>query len=100
MNGVPRERIIYYLRTHGVKILMGVRYDEITKKGLTITMSNGLMKTLQADNIVLALPLSADTALADSLRGRVKEVYAVGDCRSPGLIETSVADANLTARKI
>jgi len=100
MNAVPRERIIYFLRTHGVKILMGVRYGEITKEGLTITLSNGLEKTLEADNIVLALPLAADTALADSLKGKVKEVHAVGDCKVPGLIETSVADANLTVRKI
>jgi 2,4-dienoyl-CoA reductase (NADPH2) len=100
MNGVPRERIIYFLRTHGVRILMGVRYIEITTEGLTIRMDNGLEKTLEADNVVLALPLMADSTLEKSLKGRIREVYAVGDCRRPGLIETSVADANLTARRI
>jgi 2,4-dienoyl-CoA reductase (NADPH2) len=100
MPGVPRERIIYFLRIHGVKILMGVEYNEITDDGMTITMSNGLKKSLEADSIVLALPLTADTWLADGLKGRVNEVYAVGDCKRPGLIDTNVADANLTARKI
>jgi 2,4-dienoyl-CoA reductase (NADPH2) len=100
MPGVPRERIIYFLRTHGVKILMGVKYHEITDEGVTITMSNGLRKSLEADSIVLALPLTADTWLADGLKGIVNEVYAVGDCKRPGLIDTNVADANLTARKI
>jgi hypothetical protein len=100
MPGVPRERIIYFLRIHGVKILMGVEYNEITDDGMTITMSNGLKKSLEADSIVLALPLTADTWLADGLKGRVDEVYAVGDCKRPGLIDTNVADANLTARKI
>jgi 2,4-dienoyl-CoA reductase (NADPH2) len=79
---------------------MGVSCDEITDEGMTITMSNGLKKLVVADSIVLALPLMADTALADSLKGMVKEVYAVGDCKRPGLIDTNVADANLTARII
>jgi len=100
MNNVPRERIIYYLQTHGVKILMGVTLVDVTDEGLTIVMSSGLKEMIGADSIVLALPLTANTILADSLKGIVKEVYAVGDCRRPGLIETSVADANLTARKI
>jgi pyruvate/2-oxoglutarate dehydrogenase complex dihydrolipoamide dehydrogenase (E3) component len=100
MPGAPRDRLINYLHTHGVQTLMGVKIDGITDEGVTITINEGLKKTLKADNIILALPLAANTALADSLKGKVKEVYAVGDCKKPGVIETGVADANLTARKI
>ncbi|MGD0781066.1 MAG: FAD-dependent oxidoreductase [Dehalococcoidales bacterium] len=92
--------VIPYLQGKGVKILMGVKYKEVTDKGLIITTSYSITKTLAADNIILALPLAPNTALTDSLKGKVNEVYAVGDCKNPKVIIDAIADANLTARKI
>jgi 2,4-dienoyl-CoA reductase (NADPH2) len=96
----PKNRVIFYLQTHGVKILMGVKYGEITDKGLTITTGYGVSKTIEADSIVLALPPMEDTSLADNLQGKVGEIYAVGDCAKAGYIVDAVAAGNLTARKI
>jgi pyruvate/2-oxoglutarate dehydrogenase complex dihydrolipoamide dehydrogenase (E3) component len=102
-KGLPRwltERFVAYIQTHGVNTLMNVKYREITDKGIQITTDYGISKTLEADNIVLALPLVKYTTLFDSLQNRVPEVYAIGDCATPGLIVDAVASANLTARKI
>ena len=39
---------------------------------------------LPADTVVPTSPLTANTALFESLEGSVPELYAVGDCREPG----------------
>ena len=79
---------------------MNVKYHEITAEGLTITTSYGVKKILQADSIICALPSSANTGFADSLKGRVAEVYAIGDCNKSGVMVDAIEAGNLTARKI
>jgi 2,4-dienoyl-CoA reductase (NADPH2) len=95
-----KDRVLLYDRSHGVKILMGVKYGEITDTGMTITTSFGIEKTIEADSIVLALPSAINTALADSLKSIVSEVYTVGDCSKVGVMVDAVEAGNLTARKI
>lgn len=102
-KGIPRElmaRLIAYIQTHGVKIIMGVKYEAIISQGLTLTTDYGIRKTVEADNILLALPLMSNTTLYDSLKGVVPEVYAIGDCNNPGLIVNAIASSNLVARKV
>lgn len=101
--GLPddvKKRVILYNQSHAVKTLMGVKYNEINDEGMSVTTSYGITKTIEADSIVLALPVVEDTSLADSLNGRVSEVYAVGDCSKSGVIVDAVESAHLAARKI
>ncbi|MFC2070335.1 FAD-dependent oxidoreductase, partial [Chloroflexota bacterium] len=100
LPGFVKPRVMLYNQVHGVKTLMNVKYHEITDKGLTITTSYGVKKILEADNIILALPSSVNTGLADTLKGKVTEVYAVGDCDKVGVMVDAVEAGNLTARKI
>jgi thioredoxin reductase len=95
-----KTRVILYIQAHGLKMLMNVKYHEITAEGLTITTSYGVKKTLNSDNIFCALPLSANTSFADSLKGKVAEVYSIGDCNNSGVIVDAIEAGNLTARKI
>jgi 2,4-dienoyl-CoA reductase (NADPH2) len=95
-----KTRVILYSQAHGVKILMNVKYHEITAEGLTITTSYGVKKILKSDTIICALPSSANTDFVDSLKGRVSEVYAIGDCNRSGVIVDAIEAGNLTARKI
>ena len=85
-----------------VKLRSKVAYFwvKITDEGITIKTSYGITKTLGADSIILTLPSTPNTTLADSLKGRVSEVYAIGDCNKSGVIVDAVADGNLTSRKI
>jgi 2,4-dienoyl-CoA reductase-like NADH-dependent reductase (Old Yellow Enzyme family)/thioredoxin reductase len=100
LPGFVKPRVILYVQAHGVKTLMNVKYQSITDKGLTIITGYGIKKTLKADSILIALPSSVNTGLADSLKGRVAEVYAIGDCLKPGVIVDAIEAGNLTARKI
>jgi NADPH-dependent 2,4-dienoyl-CoA reductase/sulfur reductase-like enzyme len=95
-----RIRVRHYLESMNVRIELGVKYEKITHAGLIIKTGNGETETIPADIIIVALPFTANTKLADSLKGRVPEVYAIGDCQDPGVIAGAVTSANLTARRI
>lgn len=81
-------------------MLPGVTDLIINKKGLSLTESGGNKEVITADNIIPAMELSPDTTLADSLRGKGFEVYAVGDCREPNLIVDAIADGAKAGREI
>ena len=84
--------LLYWLTDHGVQILTEVKYNGITKKGLTLTTKAGIKKTIKADTIITALPLEPNTELVKSMKGKAKEVYAIGDAKEPHLIFDAIAD--------
>jgi 2,4-dienoyl-CoA reductase (NADPH2) len=87
-----RIRLLDWFSVKGVTIMNGVKYEEITDKGLTVTTNEGKRQTIAADTIVVALPLSPDTRLLQILEGEGPEVKALGDCSDPRLILDAIAD--------
>jgi 2,4-dienoyl-CoA reductase (NADPH2) len=83
-----------------VTMLAGVKYEEITEKGLTITTRGGKKETIEADTIVTALPMRPNTDLLKELEGTAPEVHAIGDCRDPRLVANAIADGSRIARAI
>jgi thioredoxin reductase len=81
-------------------MLTGVKYEEITDKGLTLVDKDGKRRTIEADTIITALPLTPNTELAEKLRGVVPEVYMVGDCKEPRLIVDAIRDGLQTAHDV
>jgi thioredoxin reductase len=90
--------LLDWLDGKGVVMLPGVKYEEITDKGLTVTTQEGKKQTIEADTIVTALPLLPNTKLLKALDGIVPEVYAIGDCKDPNLIVDAIADGSRIAR--
>ena len=95
-----RPHLMNWLEEKGVIMHSGVRYEEVTDKGLTITTKEGIKQTLEADTIVTALPLLPNTMLVDSLSKSAPEVYAIGDCKDPRLTVDAIADGSRIARLI
>jgi thioredoxin reductase len=73
---------------------------EIMDKGLTIIDKEVNQRTLEADTIMTALPLKANDQLLNALKGKVPEVYAIGDCNEPRLILHAVADGYRVAQEV
>jgi 2,4-dienoyl-CoA reductase (NADPH2) len=73
---------------------------EITDKGLTIINKRGESQVIEADTIVPALPLMPNMGLIESLKGKVPEVYAIGDCKEPHLIVDAISTGLRTARTV
>jgi 2,4-dienoyl-CoA reductase (NADPH2) len=95
-----KPHLLNWLDEKGVAMLPGVKYEEITESGLTVTTREGKREVIEADTVVTALPLLPNTELLKSLEGSAPEVYAIGDCKEPRLIVDAVADGARVARAI
>jgi 2,4-dienoyl-CoA reductase (NADPH2) len=92
MTADSRRRLFRWLDEKGVARLTGVKYEEITERGLVITTKEGQRTTIEADTIVPILPLQPNTDLIKSLESSAPEFHAIGDCREPHLIADAIAD--------
>jgi NADPH-dependent 2,4-dienoyl-CoA reductase/sulfur reductase-like enzyme len=87
MRGL-RPALLERLRSKGVTMLTGVRYEEVVPAGLVITDKDGNRRTIEADTVVLAAGAESRTQLQRDLQGRVAELHQVGDCVAPrGILE-------------
>jgi 2,4-dienoyl-CoA reductase (NADPH2) len=100
MVGVLLGHLMVWFQKKGVAAITGVKEVEITKGGVVITAKDGKKTTIKADTVVAAVPLSPNTALLKSLEGKVPEVYAVGDCKTPLLIVDAIGTGSRVAREI
>jgi 2,4-dienoyl-CoA reductase (NADPH2) len=101
MVDVIQAYLFDWFRRKGVTLIGGVQeYVEITNKGLTIIDKDGEKQTIPADTVIPALPLLPDLALFESLKGKVPEIYAIGDCKEPLLIADAISQGMETARLI
>ena len=90
-----------WLGRKGVAMIGGIKkYVEITDKGLIFIDKDGNQQVLEADTIVTALPLKANTELVEALKGKVRELYTIGDCKEPRLILHAVADGYNVAQAV
>ena len=95
-----RDRLVPWLEQKGVLLLSGVKYEEITDKGLTITTKKEKKRILAADTILPALAMAPDTEFVKSLKESAPEIYQIGDCVSPGLIVDATGDGSRIGRAI
>jgi 2,4-dienoyl-CoA reductase (NADPH2) len=102
--GMPhtmKDHLFLWFERKGVTLIGGVKqYVEITNKGLSIIDRDGKKRLLEADTIVPALPLTPNRSLAASLKGKVPEVYEVGDCVAPSVIADAIGTGLGAARTI
>lgn len=92
--------LLGWLAKKGVTMMTGVKYEEITEKGVAILTKEGKRETIEADTIVPAVPLTPNTELLKKVEGKVPEIYPIGDCRGAHLIIEAIADGSHIARAI
>ncbi len=95
-----KPQLLDWLDKKETTMLAGAKYEEVTNKGLTVATKEGERKTIEADTVLTALPLKPLTALFDSLKTTVPQVYVIGDAKQPGLIVDAIADGARVAREI
>jgi 2,4-dienoyl-CoA reductase (NADPH2) len=96
-----RLQLFDWFAQKGVTLVSGVKeYVGITEKGLVVLTAEGYKRTIQADNVIPALPMRPNTELFRNLKGKVKEMYAVGDCHEPKLIVDAIEEGFRIARLI
>lgn len=87
------------LSERGVKIMTGLKMTAVTGRGVEVTGKNG-KQVLEADLVVLALGARSSNELGEKLRGKVKELYVIGDARQPGRIRDAVSEGYAVAFEI
>ncbi|MCX5999033.1 MAG: FAD-dependent oxidoreductase [Chloroflexi bacterium] len=99
--GLKRKAALNDNLKHGnVTVLTGVKYEEITDRGVVITTKDGQKQTVEADTVVLAGEAEPNTELFQAIQGSAPEVFSAGDCAKLGLIRGAVYDADRIACKI
>jgi 2,4-dienoyl-CoA reductase (NADPH2) len=86
-----KDSLLNWLVKKGTVFQMNSEIKEIIPEGVRILSNNGQETLVKADSIIPALPLAANPELHKSLENRVEELYAVGDCGTPGLIADAVS---------
>jgi len=89
-------------RSKGIVITPNVVVREIS--GSTVTVFNhysGQERCIEGvDTVVRAAPARANDALYFALKGRVKELYRVGDCVAPRRVGPAILEGHLVGRSL
>ncbi len=95
-NRIP---LLRRLKECQIKIEAGVKeYKEITQRGIRLINKDGDEIFLEGETIVFATGSKPCNELAKSLRGKIPELYEIGDCLEPRRIMEAIhegADAGL-----
>jgi 2,4-dienoyl-CoA reductase (NADPH2) len=92
------ERLRPWLDKKGVTILTEVQFDKISDTGITITTKEGKKMFIEADAILPAFEAMPNDQASQALKGKVPEIYLIGDCKKPRRIVDAVSDAWLVGR--
>jgi 2,4-dienoyl-CoA reductase (NADPH2) len=76
-------RLMPWFEEKGVALYPGVKYKEVTDKGLIIITRDGKEKLIEADTVMPSLFLKQNLDMEAKLKGKVPEVYTVGSCVKP-----------------
>jgi 2-enoate reductase len=93
-------------RAHLLRLLADVRIQvntnvlEIMDEGVVTVDKYGKRSTLEADTVVLAVGFKPERGLLDTLRDKVAEVYAIGDCVEPRKVINAIWDGFRIARLV
>ncbi|MFC1946183.1 FAD-dependent oxidoreductase, partial [Chloroflexota bacterium] len=92
--------VMDWLGRIGAEVLPALKSIRITDEGVDIITPDGQQRTIKADTVVPTSPLVPNTALQESLEGKVPEIYAIGDCAEPNLIVHAIRAGWHTANSI
>ena len=95
-----RGQLLAVLGKKAVTCLTDMKIEEITDDGVIASDKGGVKRAIGADNVVLALGFKPRTGLYNALKGRVPEVYAVGDCVESRRLGDAIHEGFFRAKNI
>ncbi len=100
MVAVNRVILMGHLKHLNVDTYTGCTCQEITEEGVTVKINDGTILTISADTVLFAIGDKPNNSLYESLKGRVPELYNIGDSNTPDSIASSVNKGYYTALSI
>ena len=89
---VRRSRVVHMLKEHKVDLLTNVTIKEIDGQEVIFDHEEA-QKSLQADQVIIALGADTNSELSDELTNLNMSLTSIGDCTSVGYIHGAIADA-------
>jgi NADPH-dependent 2,4-dienoyl-CoA reductase/sulfur reductase-like enzyme len=90
---VRRMRLLAELGEHGVGLFSSAANIRIERDTVSFIDNNGVAKTLEADQVIVAKGASGDTRFAEQLRAAGFNAHTIGDCRGVTYIEGAMRSA-------
>jgi 2,4-dienoyl-CoA reductase (NADPH2) len=78
-------KLPFWLPAKGVQMYNGVKFEEISKKGVAFTTSDGKKMNIPADSVMIVNKHKKNDKLYNELKGKVPELYLIGDASSDDL---------------
>jgi 2,4-dienoyl-CoA reductase (NADPH2) len=89
---VRRSRVVHMLKEHKVDLLTNITIKEIDGQEVIFDHEEA-QKSLQADQVIIALGADTNSELSDELTNLNMQLTSIGDCTSVGYIHGAIADA-------
>lgn len=83
-----------------VEVITNMKIEEITDKGVVAVDKAWKRHNFGADTVVLAVGYTPNQDLYESLKGRVEEIYIIGDSLKPRKLWNATTDGAHVARQI
>jgi len=96
----PRHLLMQRLHAKGVKILTSAKVKEILDDGVLFVRDGQEESIHNVDSIILALGARAVDSLSEKIKGKVAEVYVIGDAKEPHKVLEATAEGAEVGRKI
>ncbi len=88
-----------YVKDEKITVLTETRAVEINETGVVVEGPDG-KKTLPADSVIIAWDRQPRVECYEALKGKVKEIYKIGDCKEVRSVEWAIAEAANVSRQI
>jgi len=95
-----RTALLDILALEGVSLMIDSKVMKITKKGLIVRNKMGKREMINADTIILAVGRHSNNLLSQALKGKIPEVYVVGDLVKPRHILEAISEGFRVALNI
>jgi len=88
------------LPTLNINVITEATIQEVSDKGLVYSDKEGQKAVAEGSKVVLARGSQSERSLAEALRGKIPELYVIGDSAKPALIMEATYDGSRIGRLI
>jgi NADPH-dependent 2,4-dienoyl-CoA reductase/sulfur reductase-like enzyme len=93
---MARRRLMNGLRSKKVTLLTGATCEEIKEGSVQVTTAEGKWETIPVDTVVIAVGYKANDHLYKDLKGRIPEIYCIGNSSEPRRILEATSEGYRT----
>jgi NADPH-dependent 2,4-dienoyl-CoA reductase/sulfur reductase-like enzyme len=100
MEPINRTDHISRIQESKIKVFLGAKIERIEPDGVVLFNQGMIENRVKVDVVVIAMGATPANDLVKSLKGKVPEIYVVGDCHQPRKIIDAVYEGFLSAIRL